>query len=107
VVTPAKSVLLSDGQVFRTYGNDPINQEGSVPIVLSSTDVTVANDGCSAYPSTADFAGKVVVVRRGTCSFTVKAQNVINAGGDLILFYSNSANIARESCIILPRARFD
>ena len=105
MVTPSKAVVLSDGQVSRAYANSPVNVAGSIPIALSSTDITVADDGCNPYPDTVDFAGKVVIVRRGTCGFTVKAQNVINAGGDLIVFYSNQAGVAGE--ISLPRSERD
>lgn len=82
--------------------------------MLSQENIDSTTDACSAYPAGTDFSGKVVVVRRGTCTFTVKAQNgrfsgegerkdlcglelivfspspVLKAGGDLILFYNVS-----------------
>ena len=50
------------------------------------------SDGCSAYAGS--LAGAVVVVRRGTCTFTQKAQHAAAAGAVAVVF-SNSSEVAR------------
>jgi minor extracellular serine protease Vpr len=52
------------------------------------TSPTVANDGCAP----ADFAGtagKIVLVRRGTCGFAVKAANAQGAGAAGVVLWNN------------------
>ncbi|KQY64559.1 hypothetical protein ASD30_06465 [Nocardioides sp. Root140] len=38
------------------------------------------NDGCSSLTNAADVSGKFALVYRGTCAFTQKAQNALDAG---------------------------
>jgi hypothetical protein len=47
-------------------------------------------DGCSPYTNTAAVAGKIALVDRGTCTFTVKAQNA-QAAGALALIMADTA----------------
>ncbi len=49
-----------------------------------------AADGCAAFPA-GYFSGKVALIRRGTCSFTVKAQNAQAAGAVAVVLYNNVA----------------
>jgi hypothetical protein len=49
-----------------------------------------ANDGCSAFTNAAAVAGKIAIVRRGTCGFTVKAKNAQNAGARAIIIANNA-----------------
>lgn len=48
-------------------------------------------DGCEPFPSSADTAGRIVLVNRGTCAFTVKAINAQNAGAAAVLIANNAA----------------
>nr|AUN35538.1 subtilase family serine protease [uncultured bacterium] len=48
------------------------------------------NDGCST-PFTNDVSGKVVIVRRGTCGFAVKAKNAQLMGAKAIIIANNAA----------------
>jgi minor extracellular serine protease Vpr len=48
------------------------------------------NDGCSALPAN-HFADKVALIRRGTCSFTIKAQNAEAAGALAVVLYNNAS----------------
>ena len=43
------------------------------------------NDGCSPLTNAAAMAGKVGLVFRGTCAFTDKAQNLIDAGATAVI----------------------
>jgi len=50
-------------------------------LYFTSTDPTVANDACTALPSsTPSLASRVVVVRRGGCDFAVKLNVLAKAG---------------------------
>jgi hypothetical protein len=95
--TPSNlSPLRSDPIYFPAYnatlsGNrDPLpytsptplsNVTGTFSVYFTSTNTSVANDACSALPSsTPDLSNSVVVVQRGTCDFTVKIKNVAAKG---------------------------
>ncbi len=49
-----------------------------------------ADDGCLGFPA-GYFAGKVALIRRGTCSFTIKAENAEDAGAVAVVLYNNQA----------------
>ena len=56
-----------------------------------SDNVSVAAaDACSALPA-GSLAGSAVLVRRGTCSFFIKATNAQNAGAAAVVLYNNTA----------------
>lgn len=61
---------------------------GSLTMAKTGT-TTTADDGCA--PITADIAGKAVLIRRGTCSFYIKATNAMNAGAAAVVLYNNQA----------------
>ncbi len=79
---------------------------GSATIDRSGT-VTTTNDGCNAFAPDA-FAGKIALIRRGTCSFYSKASNAQNAGAVAVVIYNNagvatlSASIAGTPPIAIP-----
>jgi minor extracellular serine protease Vpr len=50
---------------------------------------TAFPDGCSAFPA-GFFTGKVALIRRGTCAFTLKAQNAEAAGAVAVVLYNHS-----------------
>lgn len=46
--------------------------------------------GCKPYPAdTPDLSEKIVLIRRGTCVYTLKVQNAVAAGAKYIMFYNN------------------
>jgi subtilisin family serine protease len=51
---------------------------------------TTANDACSALPA-GSLAGKVALIRRGTCTFRQKVQNAQTAGATGAIVYNNAA----------------
>ncbi|TXH75105.1 MAG: protease domain-containing protein [Lysobacteraceae bacterium] len=72
---------------------------GTTPLRVSAGFDT-ANDGCASYtPGT--FSGAIAVVRRGTCTFAVKANNAAAAGA-LAVVISN--NVAGEFGVSAPGA---
>ena len=48
------------------------------------------NDGCSPLTNAAAVNGKIGMVQRGTCAFTVKAQNLKAAGAIGVILYNNN-----------------
>ncbi len=55
-----------------------------------SAGIDTANDGCAAYPANA-FQGAIAVIRRGTCTFSVKANFARDAGAIAIIIANNQA----------------
>lgn len=64
---------------------------GSFPLTRTGT-VTTANDGCVA-PAAGSLSGQIVLVRRGTCGFVVKAANMQAAGAAGVILYNNQAGV--------------
>jgi hypothetical protein len=64
----------------------PANFSGPIVTGLSPT-----NDGCNAFTNAADVAGKIAIVRRGTCGFVVKAKNAQDAGAIAVIIANNQA----------------
>lgn len=65
-----------------------------MPLNFNTTDPA---DGCQPYPDgTRRLEGVIPLVRRGTCTFATKQQNLVALGAEYILIYNN------ESPLITP-----
>jgi minor extracellular serine protease Vpr len=64
---------------------------GSYTMARTGTNLSTA-DACTALPA-GSLTGKVVLIRRGTCGFNVKAINAQNAGAAAVIIYNNVAGI--------------
>ena len=62
---------------------------GSLPMAKTGTPTT-ADDACIALPA-GSLAGRATLIRRGTCSFFIKATNAMNAGAAAVVLYNNAA----------------
>ena len=62
---------------------------GTFPMAKTGTPTTT-NDGCNSLPA-GSLTGKVVLIRRGTCSFFMKAFDAQNAGAAGVVLYNNAA----------------
>ncbi|KAK4183800.1 subtilisin-like serine protease [Podospora australis] len=63
-------------------------------VIPISLDVTGTADACDPLPDdTPDLSGGIVLVRRGTCNFSVKQANVAKFGAKRVLFYNNASPI--------------
>jgi subtilisin family serine protease len=51
---------------------------------------TTVNDACAALPA-GSLTGQAALIRRGTCSFYIKAINAQNAGAAAVVLYNNAA----------------
>ena len=61
----------------------------NTPLVISPL-INAANDGCDAYAA-GQFQNAIAVVRRGTCSFTIKTNNAAAAGALVVIIANNAA----------------
>ncbi len=78
---------------------------GSLPMSRTGTTTTL-NDGCNALPA-GSLAGTAALVRRGTCSFYIKAANAQAAGASAVVLYNNAAGalnptVAGTPAITIP-----
>jgi hypothetical protein len=66
---------------------------GDVVVGLDPNDAagTSTTDACSPLTNAAAVAGKIALVDRGTCGFTVKVKNAQNAGAIAVLVADNAA----------------
>lgn len=71
--------------------NDPANQVVAFAAFGNdgNSDPTLAVLGCNPFVNAAEVAGKIAVVRRGTCQFGQKALNAQNAGAVAVVIINN------------------
>jgi|GEM_PF-378719 len=62
---------------------------GTTPFVVSPG-VNTTSDACAAFPA-GTFTGAIALVRRGTCSFAIKANNAAAAGAVAMVLANNAA----------------
>ncbi|HJT16741.1 MAG TPA: PA domain-containing protein, partial [Thermoanaerobaculia bacterium] len=68
-------------------------------------------DGCSAITNASAIAGRIALIDRGTCGFTVKVKNAQNAGATAVLIADNAAGSppaglgGADATITIPSAR--
>ena len=60
-----------------------------IPGTAANAGIDGTSDGCAAYPADT-FAGAVAVIRRGTCSFTIKVNNAAAAGAIAVIIANNA-----------------
>ncbi|HEU4887826.1 MAG TPA: PA domain-containing protein [Thermoanaerobaculia bacterium] len=75
----------------------PINNPGITASVVEAVDPAdgagpTTTDGCSAFTNAGAVAGKIALIERGTCGFTIKVKNAQNAGAIGAIIYNNLAN---------------
>ncbi|GAA4162564.1 T9SS-dependent M36 family metallopeptidase [Chryseobacterium ginsenosidimutans] len=68
------------------FGN-PLDATG----VTGNVQLSPVLDGCTALPG-GSLAGKIGLVERGTCAFTIKTKNLQDAGATAAIIYNNTAN---------------
>jgi hypothetical protein len=75
----------------------PINNPGITASVVEAVDAAnvtgpTTTDGCTAFTNAVAVAGKIALIERGTCGFTVKVKNAQDAGAIGAIIYNNLAN---------------
>jgi hypothetical protein len=80
-----------------TQGNVPVTTAITSDLVLVTDDNSGGtnsqdiNDGCGAITNAAAINGKIAVIRRGACAFTLKVKEAQNAGAVAVLIINNVA----------------
>ncbi|MBB1489796.1 peptidase, partial [Oceanospirillum sp. D5] len=54
-------------------------------LVIADDGGVVPEEGCSPLINSANMAGKIAVIRRGSCNFTAKIQNAQDAGAIAVI----------------------
>lgn len=69
------------------------NFNGQVVLATDASDAAgpSTTDGCTAITNAAAIAGKVALMDRGTCGFTIKVKNAQNAGAIAVIIADNAA----------------
>lgn len=86
VPEPLRPVLVEEGTGGVAF-NSTI--PGTTPLRVSAR-IDAVDDGCAAFPADS-FQGAIAVVRRGTCSFTIKADAAKAAGAIAVVIANNAA----------------
>ncbi len=74
-------------------------------IVLARDNVGATQDACESIKN--DISGKIALIERGQCDFTVKVKNAQNAGAKVVLVYQNDNSLpiimgGEDSTITIP-----
>jgi minor extracellular serine protease Vpr len=75
-------------------------QSGSFPMARTGT-TTTANDACNPL-APGSLSGRVVLIRRGACSFYQKASNAQSAGAAGVVLYNNAAGFVSPTVAGTP-----
>lgn len=67
-----------------------------IPGTAPNAGIDGPSDGCAPYPADT-FAGAIAVIRRGTCSFAIKANNAAAAGAIATVIANNTAGLLTPS----------
>lgn len=68
------------------------------PIIIPPTPITSSTSGCTAADFSGFVPGRIALMQRGACDFSVKAANARNAGAVAVLIF-NEGNPGRTSLI--------
>ncbi len=85
---PTHEVALASGPVYGAKGAEFGPAMTSIG-VTGPLSIMSPSDGCSA--STGPLSGKVALIDRGSCAFTVKVLNAQNAGATAVVIANNTA----------------
>jgi subtilisin family serine protease len=98
---PAFSLSPDDKLIgYNAATGAPGATSGTLPLVRTGTTSSV-NDACSPLPA-GSLAGKVALIRRGTCSFHIKSLNAQNAGAAGVILYNNAAGALSPTVVGSP-----
>src|SRR5207237_769001 len=81
-------------------GSPAAPTSGAFSMARTGTTTSTA-DACAA-PAAGSLSGKVVLIRRGTCSFYQKASNAQQAGAAAVVLYNNVAGAVNPTVAGTP-----
>jgi hypothetical protein len=96
-VAVSSPVALAGAYQFGTANfGPPVGSPSVSALVVAAEDEIQAagtsTDGCSPFTNAAAVAGKIALIERGACNFTVKGRNATQAGAVAAIIYNNAAN---------------
>ncbi|MEZ9370602.1 rhombosortase-dependent M36 family metallopeptidase [Shewanella sp. 10N.286.51.B2] len=86
-ITSHAALGLLDIVQFSSFGADVYEISGD--LVRIEDGVDPIRDGCEASVNGADIAGKIAIIDRGACNFTVKVKNAQDAGAVAVIIANN------------------
>jgi hypothetical protein len=94
-VSAPAAVARNYGFYTAAFGPAPTaaNFNGQWVAALDAADPSgpLTSDGCTAITNAAAVAGKIAMIERGTCGFTVKVKNAQNAGATGVVIVNSAA----------------
>ncbi|CAE6407387.1 unnamed protein product [Rhizoctonia solani] len=85
-----QDAIVSNGRNISYQSVEGLDIPDNLQLYATSTDVNVTADACEPLPAnTPDLSHRLVVIRRGTCSFAIKVNNTAARGGRYFLIYNN------------------
>jgi subtilisin family serine protease len=102
---PVQFALSSEGRKIPYFSLFPLNTTLDLPVFAISNSMTIPNDGCDPLPdSTPDLSPFLVIIRRGTCPFLTKLENVAKKGARIALIYNNGGSANAFDGGVIPGA---
>jgi len=96
-VTAPAAVARNYGFFTAAFGPAPTsaNFNGQWVAALDAADVSgpLTSDGCTAITNAAAVAGKIAMIERGTCGFTVKVKNAQLAGATGVVIVNSATGV--------------
>ncbi|KAF2723337.1 subtilisin-like protein [Polychaeton citri CBS 116435] len=84
-----------------TQGNPDTWGNVSLPLWSVNYDTTDPANACNPLPDdTPDLSGKIVLVRRGSCTFVQKVTNIAAKGAEYVMFYNNAPGSASVTAVV-------
>ncbi|KAG8738765.1 hypothetical protein FRC10_006482 [Ceratobasidium sp. 414] len=89
-VSTVENALVSNGRQVAYNGLAALPIPAGLSLYATSSDTAATADACNPLPDTTpDLSNKLVIIRRGTCTFVSKLDNAAKFGGRYFLIYDN------------------
>lgn len=96
-----------DKKQLLVYPSSPDAWDGvSREVWAPSFDTNKTDDGCSPFPAdTPDLKDKIVLIQRGTCTFSTKLNNAADKGATRVIVYNNQLGDLKMDTTAAPRVK--
>gem|GEM_PF-1482274 len=105
VITAPSSLAGHYDAVPAAFGGTVTSNGLTGEILLARDNVGATQDGCETIKN--DISGKIALIQRGQCDFTVKVKHAQNAGAKAVIVYQNDSSLpiimgGEDSTITIP-----
>ncbi|HJU40197.1 MAG TPA: S8 family serine peptidase, partial [Tahibacter sp.] len=90
-LVPGSTTPALTAQILGDIATYPTNIEGCTDAVAANPNVPDSGTPGGGFPA-GTFTGKIALIQRGDCNFSVKIDNAINAGAVGVVIYNNIIN---------------